>query len=153
MAREDNLTPFNKMSKERHEEISRKGREAAARKRTREKTMKELLKLMLSNRAPERWRTGLAELGMDPDDMSNLAAVLMGLLEAACSGDVKAVREIRSIMGMQLETPLEAKERKARIERLKAETEAAKARGGVTDEDETGVLILPEVLPEENADG
>ena len=70
----------------------------------------------------------LSELGVDgADEYTNQTVMLAALFQEAASGNVKAVREIRSILGEQLETPLEAKERRARTDRLKAETEKVKS--------------------------
>ena len=150
MANTDNLRPFNKMSKEEHLELSRRGAQKTAERNRRRKTMRQMMKLLLEADAPEKWRQMLEELGVGPDYMDNQAAVLAGLLGAAVGGDVRAVREIRSILGQTIETPLETRERKARIARLEAEAE--RCRQGGDAEQDTGVLILPEVLPGQ-ADG
>ena len=68
----------------------------------------------------EDWNE-LANAGIDQDDYNNQTLMLLGLFRAAVNGNVKAVREIRSILQEQTETPLEAKERKLRIEKVAAE--------------------------------
>ena len=68
----------------------------------------------------------LADLGIPVEEQDNQTLMLVGLFRAAADGDVKAVREIRSILQEQLETPLEAKERKLRNDKAAAELKALK---------------------------
>ena len=68
----------------------------------------------------------LAALGVAQEDYDNQTLMLAGLFRAAADGNVKAVREIRSILQEQTETPLEAKERKLRAEKTAAELKAMK---------------------------
>lgn len=61
------------------------------------------------------------------EDYDNQTLMLAGLFRAAADGNVKAVREIRSILQEQTETPLEARERKLRAEKAAAELKALKS--------------------------
>ena len=72
----------------------------------------------------------LTDLGVDQEDYNNQTLMLAGLFRAAAAGNVKAVREIRSILQEQTETPLEAKERKLRAEKAAAELNAMKNSPG-----------------------
>ena len=71
--------------------------------------------------------------------------------------DVKAVQEIRNILGESRDTSAEKAERKARTEKLKAETAAVKAktgeRGELGREKENNLLAQLRTLPEEELDG
>ena len=69
----------------------------------------------------------LAELGVDQEDYNNKTVMLAGLFRSAANGNVKAVREIRSILQEQTETPLEAKERKLRAEKAAIELKEMKS--------------------------
>lgn len=90
--------------------------------------MKTVMKMILDLTPTMPNYGNLAALGVrDEDDYTNQTVMLVALFEQAAKGNVKAVREIRSILGEQLETPLEARERRARTDKLKAETEQIKS--------------------------
>lgn len=71
--------------------------------------------------------------------------------------DVKAVQEIRNILGESRETAAELKERRARTDRLRADTEAIRAKAGAAQsigpEKENNLLTQLRTLPEEELDG
>jgi hypothetical protein len=62
------------------------------------------------------------------DGADNQAAVLAGLLKRGMTGDPKAVQEILRILGESRDTAAEKAERKARTEKLKADTALQQAR-------------------------
>ena len=91
------------------------------RKRSLKATMRAILDLPVTSQEDyER----LAELGVPVEKHDNQTLMLVGLFQAAAAGNVKAVHEVRAILQEQTETPLEAKERKLRIEKAAAEVKA-----------------------------
>lgn len=80
MAKEDNLIPFNEMSKEQQREIASMGGKATAEKMQRRKTLKETLLLLLAE-------------GKTQDNIT------LSLLEKAANGDTKAYEVIRDTIG------------------------------------------------------
>ena len=140
MPNEENLIPFDKRTESERREISQKAGVESGKKRRRKKTMKDTMRMILDLTPTTPNFNKLSELGVDgEDEYTNQTVMLAALFQEAASGNVKAVREIRSILGEQLETPLEAKERRARTKKLDAETEQLKKVE--TDQSEQVVIV------------
>lgn len=104
MANEKNLIPFSKRTESEAREIGAKGGKASGVSRRRRKSMKQVMDMLLNNPAntPEDWIL-LGELGLDFDELdqetvTNLLIVNAALLKKAKSGDVNAIKELRSII-------------------------------------------------------
>lgn len=97
---EHNLVPFSERSKEEARENGAKGGrksgETRRRKRDLRAAMKELLELPVANTT--LWNS-ISELGIDPKNIDNRAALVAALFAKAAGGDVAAFREIRNLMG------------------------------------------------------
>lgn len=127
MANEENLIPFDKRSKSEAREYGRRGGKSSGVARRKRKAMKTVLNELLT--LPAESAVAQAALGgIDLDGADNQAAILAGLMKAAMAGDVKAVQEIRNILGESRDTPAEKAERKARTEKLQADAAAAQAK-------------------------
>lgn len=122
MPNEKNLIPNSERTPEERKRIAAAGGRASGVSRRRKKSLKATMRVILDLpvTGAEDWNE-LANAGIDQDDYNNQTLMLLGLFRAAANGNVKAVREIRSILQEQTETPLEAKERKLRIEKAAAE--------------------------------
>lgn len=122
MPNEKNLIPNSERTPEERKRIAAAGGRASGVSRRRKKSLKATMRVILDLpvTGAEDWNE-LANAGIDQDDYNNQTLMLLGLFRAAVNGNVKAVREIRSILQEQTETPLEAKERKLRIEKAAAE--------------------------------
>ena len=122
MPNEKNLIPNSERTPEERKRIAAAGGRASGVSRRRKKSLKTTMRVILDLpvTGAEDWNE-LANAGIDQDDYNNQTLMLLGLFRAAVNGNVKAVREIRSILQEQTETPLEAKERKLRIEKVAAE--------------------------------
>lgn len=123
-----NLIPFNQRSESEARECGRLGGIASGVSRRRRKSLKATMRAILD--LPVGGKEdfdSLAALGVAQEDFDNQTLMLAGLFRAAADGNVKAVREIRSILQEQTETPLEAKERKLRAEKAAAELKAMKS--------------------------
>nr|DAP82313.1 MAG TPA: hypothetical protein [Caudoviricetes sp.] len=125
MPNEKNLIPNSERTPEERRKIAAAGGRASGVSRRRKKSLKATMRAILdlpvtSQEDYER----LAELGVPVEEHDNQTLMLVGLFQAAAAGNVKAVHEVRAILQEQTETPLEAKERKLRIEKAAAEVKA-----------------------------
>lgn len=131
MPNENNIAPYRFTSDQSRDEAAKNGQiggiasgVSRRRKKSLKATMRAILDLPVGTREDF---ARLAELGVDQEDYNNQTVMLAGLFRSAAKGNVKAVREIRSILQEQTETPLEAKERKLRAEKAAIELKATKS--------------------------
>lgn len=105
MANEQNLKPRD-LSKEEAMRIGRLGGLASVEARRKRKRLREYAELVLSLPvADKRKLNKLTRMGIDTEDIDNKMLLIVGLMEKAQSGDVAAVREIRSIIGEDVTLP------------------------------------------------
>ncbi|MGN1109838.1 MAG: hypothetical protein ACI4RK_10710 [Oscillospiraceae bacterium] len=100
---EKNLIPIRTESEAREKGAAggRKSGEA----RRRKKSMKSVLSAMLNaDVVSDDIYNSAAEMGVDVMEMTYQAAIIAALIKKAASGDVAAVREIRSIIGEDNDT-------------------------------------------------
>lgn len=97
---EKNLIPMDKRSKEEAREYGRKGGQASGAARRRKRSLKEAADLYLSLPVADRrlWNR-MAKLGVDPDDIDNQMAMIIGLQQAAAAGDSKAAKVVFDLLG------------------------------------------------------
>ena len=127
MPNEKNLIPNSERTPEERKKIAAAGGRASGVSRRRKKSLKATMRAILDLPVTSQEDYArLAELGVPVEAHDNQTLMLVGLFQAAAAGSVKAVHEIRSILQEQTETPLEAKERKLRIEKAAAEVKAMK---------------------------
>lgn len=126
MPNEKNLIPNSERTPQERREIAAAGGRASGVSRRRKKSLKATMRAILDLPVGKADYERLADLGIPVEEQDNQTLMLVGLFRAAADGDVKAVREIRSILQEQLETPLEAKERKLRNDKAAAELKALK---------------------------
>ena len=103
MPREDgykNLVPLNERTKEEQRSIQQDGGKASGVSRRRKKSLKEAADLYLSLPVSDRriWNK-IARRGVDPDDIDNQMAMIIGLTMAATAGDAKAAKVIVDLLG------------------------------------------------------
>lgn len=96
---DENLIPFNKRSPREHRELSRKGAIASNKKQKEQKTMREMMKMLLSLPAVGEESNVLDEVGVDNEDKNNKCMVAVGLMKRAMSGDPRAVEVLCGIAG------------------------------------------------------
>lgn len=94
MANEQNLIPFTSdQSREEAERNGRKGGVASGAARRRKRALREAADLYLSMPVRDgRKRNALLRDGLDPDDVDNQMAVIVGLTKAAQLGEAKAAK-------------------------------------------------------------
>lgn len=100
MPNEQNLIPMEQRSPEEAREMGRKGGRASGVSRRRKKSLREAADLYLSLPVSNRraWNKISAE-GVDPDDIDNQMAMIIGLTQKAIKGDAKAAKIIVDLIG------------------------------------------------------
>lgn len=104
MPNEQNLMPIQEVNsnrtREQHSEDSRKGGIASGVSRRRKRSLKEAADLYLSLPVSDRrsWNR-IARDGVDPEDIDNQMAMIVGLTAKAIKGDAKAAKVIVDLLG------------------------------------------------------
>ena len=104
MPNEKNLMPIQEVNsnrtREQHSEDSRKGGVASGISRRRKRSLKEAADLYLSLPVSDRkmWNK-ISRHGVDPDDIDNQMAMIIGLTMAATAGNAKAAKVIVDLLG------------------------------------------------------
>lgn len=104
MPNEQNLMPIQEVNsnrtREQHSEDSRKGGIASGVSRRRKRSLKEAADLYLSLPVSDRrsWNR-IARDGVDPEDIDNQMAMIIGLTARAIKGDAKAAKVIVDLLG------------------------------------------------------
>lgn len=98
MSRED-LIPFNKRTEEEQKELAKKGGQASGAARRRKKHLKECMQAILDMPVNDvKSQNKMRALGIDEADMDNRMRMMMTLYVQAISGDVAAIKQVRSIV-------------------------------------------------------
>ena len=100
MPNEKNLIPMDRRSQSEARELGRKGGEASGASRRRKRSLKEAADLYLSLPVSDRkmWNK-ISRRGVDPDDIDNQMAMIIGLTMAATAGNAKAAKVIVDLLG------------------------------------------------------
>ena len=95
-----NLIPMDQRSQSEARELGRNGGIASGVSRRRKRSLKEAADLYLSLPVSDRrvWNK-IARKGVDPEDIDNQMAMIIGLTMAATAGDAKAVKVIVDLLG------------------------------------------------------
>lgn len=100
MPNEQNLIPFNERTEEEQREIRSSGGRASGVSRRRKRSLKEAADLYLSLPVADRRRWNrIAHRNVDPEDVDNQMAMIIGLVEAATNGDARAAKVIVDLLG------------------------------------------------------
>ena len=100
MPNEKNLIPFNQRSEREAREYGRAGGIASGAARRRKRSLKEAADIYLSLPVSDRRRWNkIARRGVDPEDVDNQMAMIIGLTEAATMGDAKAAKVVIDLLG------------------------------------------------------
>ncbi|WP_294856430.1 hypothetical protein [uncultured Oscillibacter sp.] len=96
----ENLIPFDKRTEEEQRRIASDGGKASGAARRRKRSLKDAADLYLSLPVSDRRRWNkIARRGIDPEDVDNQMAMIIGLTEAATQGDAKAAKVIVDLLG------------------------------------------------------
>ena len=100
MPNEKNLIPMDQRSKSEARELGRNGGIASGISRRRKRSLKEAADLYLSLPVSDRkmWNK-ISRRGVDPEDIDNQMAMVIGLTIAATAGDAKAAKVIVDLLG------------------------------------------------------
>lgn len=100
MPNEKNLIPMDQRSKSEARDLGQKGGIASGISRRRKRSLKEAADLYLSLPVSDRkmWNK-ISRHGVDPDDIDNQMAMIIGLTMAATAGDAKAAKVIVDLLG------------------------------------------------------
>jgi hypothetical protein len=100
MANEKNLVPNSARTPSERRENARKAGKASGEARRAKKTMREYADFLLSLPVSDRrkWNK-LSRAGVPPEGCDNKMLVTFALMQAAQSGDVQAVKELRNLIG------------------------------------------------------
>lgn len=103
MAREDgykNLVPFGTRPADEERELQSKGGHASVAARRRKRSLREAADLYLSLPVTDqkRWNKMSKNL-VDPEDIDNQMAMIMGLTERAIKGDARAAKVLVDLLG------------------------------------------------------
>lgn len=100
MSGEKNLIPFDKRTEEEQKRIRTAGGIASGAARRRKKSLREAADLYLSLPVSDRRRwNAIARKGIDPEDVDNQMAMIVGLTDAATHGDARAAKIIVDLLG------------------------------------------------------
>lgn len=100
MPNEQNLVPMDQRTKEEARELGREGGRASGIARRRKRSLREAADLYLSLPVAGRksWNK-IAREGVDPEDIDNQMAMIIGLTQQAMKGDAKAAKVIVDLIG------------------------------------------------------
>lgn len=108
MANENNLIPFNQRTEDERRRIATEGGKASGEARRAKKTMREYANFLMGLPVSDRRKFNkLSRAGVPPEGCDNKMLVVFGLVQAAQNGDVAAAKELRSILGEDVEMNLE----------------------------------------------
>ena len=100
MANEKNLIPFSERTESEQRDIRSSGGVAYGAARRRKRSLKDAADLYLSLPVSDRrhWNK-IARAGVDPEDIDNQMAMIIGLTMAATGGDARAAKVIVDLLG------------------------------------------------------
>ena len=100
MPNEKNLIPMDQRSQSEARDLGQKGGIASGISRRRKRSLKEAADLYLSLPVSDRkmWNK-ISRRGVDPEDIDNQMAMIIGLTIAATAGDAKAAKVIVDLLG------------------------------------------------------
>ena len=100
MPNEKNLIPMDQRSKSEARELGRNGGIASGVSRRRKRSLKEAADIYLSLPVSDRkmWNK-ISRRGVDPEDIDNQMAMIIGLTMAATAGNAKAAKVIVDLLG------------------------------------------------------
>lgn len=105
MPNEKNLVPHQFTSDQSREEAARNGQiggRASGVSRRRKRSLREAAELYLSLPVANRKKwNAIAKEGVDPEDVDNQMAMIIGLTQAAINGDAKAAKLLFELVGDQ----------------------------------------------------
>lgn len=141
VGRNGNLIPLSQMTEEERRAFSSKGGKAAAAANRKRKELREFTKNFLMQDAAAVLKQNMGMLGVDNDDMTNLAALVIRMFSKAVNqGDISAARTLIEWAGM---APLQQERENEAIARMAQVMQLASANDDNTTEDSDVVFYIP----------
>ena len=129
------------MTEEERRAFSSKGGKAAAAAKRKRKELREFTKNFLMQDAAAVLKQNMGMLGVDNDDMTNLAALVIRMFSKAVNqGDISAARTLIEWAGM---APLQQERENEAIARMAQVMQLASANDDNTTEDNDVVFYIP----------
>lgn len=98
--RQKNLIPMNKRTVEEQRKIASSGGIASGEARRRKKALKETMRMLLELPVSDKKIfKEMSSFGIDVGEIDNNTRLMYSLLAKAFSGDVNAIKEVRSVIG------------------------------------------------------
>lgn len=150
MANEENLKkgePYRFRAGEKQVKIARKGGVASGEARRRKKAMRDTAKMMMDMTIPDslkQLKTKLKAMGVDEEDITYQAAVMVGVINQAIKGNTRAASFLRDTMGENPSLMLREKE----LEQRNAEFEYRKQMDAEQRSKEEETSTLADVIEE-----
>ena len=98
-----NLIPNSERTPEERRRNAAKAGRASGEARRARKTLRENMELLLSLPVSDRQKGKLKNLGIEEVDMDNRMLVTAALFQRAVAGDVSAIKELRNLVGEDLQ--------------------------------------------------
>ena len=144
VGRNGNLVPQSMKTKEEQRKIASAGGKASVEARRRKKELREFTRDFLMQDAASTLKTNMGALGVEADQMTNLAAMVIRLFtKAVNSGDLNAARTIIEWAGM---APLQQEQENAAIARMAQVMQLASGE----EENENNVEDVVFYIPDNN---
>ena len=100
MANEQNLIPFDERTESEQREIAQMGGVASGAARRRKKSLKEAADLFLSLPVRDKRRlNAMLRDGLQPEEIDNQMAVVVGMAKMAMAGDAKCAKVLITMLG------------------------------------------------------
>lgn len=100
MANEQNLIPFDERTESEQREIAQMGGVASGAARRRKKSLKEAADLFLSLPVRDKRRlNAMLRDGLEPEEIDNQMAVVVGMTKMAMAGDAKCAKVLITMLG------------------------------------------------------
>lgn len=136
-----NLVPITQMTEEERHEFCSKGGKASAESKRKKKELREFTKSFLMQDAAAVLKQNMGMLGVESDDMTNLAAIVIRLFSKAVNqGDLNAARTLIEWAGM---APLQQERENEAIARMSQIMQLAEGNDDVEKEDSDVVFYIP----------
>ena len=137
-----NLVPFDQLTEEEQRAIRSKGGKKSVESRRRKKELREFMKDFLMQEASAPLKANMKTVGVETDQMTNLAAMCTRLFTKAVStGDLNAARTIIEWAGM---APLQQERENEAIARMGQVLQMANGDDESGEEEETVVFYIPQ---------
>lgn len=134
------------LSHEQAVENGRKGGKASVEAKRKKKSLTEVMQKFLELKPVGKSKTQLEQLGLQDDEINNMALFMVSVFKNGCSGNNKAMEMIAEIIDGNKKRELENERLKAEIKRLELEQEKLKKELGQNTDNFEDLTTLAELL-------